>query len=332
MGAAHKPGAIALRPLGLGDFYDGALTIIRVNPAATVGVSVIVTAVAMLIPVFIAAVVTAVYGDISPASSTSTRFLSPEPAGPTSTEAVAGQLIAAAGTLIGALVQVLGLTLVTGMIAQVVAAGVLGKRLSMTEAWSATRGTRWRLIGLSFGIGTFLVIIVGGWVAALVWLWFATESVPAVVVVGLLSGLVMMVLLTWLWIRLSYLAVPPLMLERGGIGRALGRSYRLTGGHFWRTFGIAMLTLVLTSVASGILTFPLSMVAVAIAVSSDGTISLMTNAVIQAVSTIISSAFVTPFSAAVACLQYVDLRMRKEAFDLHLVAVTHAQDSVVGRP
>ena len=37
LGAAHKPGAIPLRPLKLGNIYDGAFRIIRFNPKATVG-------------------------------------------------------------------------------------------------------------------------------------------------------------------------------------------------------------------------------------------------------------------------------------------------------
>src|SRR6185369_7614202 len=49
--AAHKPGAIPLRPLVLGDIFDGAFRIIRYNPKATVGAAVLVSAVAMVIPV-----------------------------------------------------------------------------------------------------------------------------------------------------------------------------------------------------------------------------------------------------------------------------------------
>ena len=58
LGAAHKPGAIPLRPLQLGDMYDAAFRIIRFNPKATVGSAVLVTAVAMLIPVLVTAVLT----------------------------------------------------------------------------------------------------------------------------------------------------------------------------------------------------------------------------------------------------------------------------------
>src|SRR3954469_22646596 len=59
LGAAHKPGVIPLRPLALGDMYDAAFRIIRFNPKATVGSAVLVSAVAMAIPVAITAVLTA---------------------------------------------------------------------------------------------------------------------------------------------------------------------------------------------------------------------------------------------------------------------------------
>ena len=50
LGAAHKPGAMPLRPLGLGDMYDAAFRIIRFNPKATVGSAVLVATVAWLVP------------------------------------------------------------------------------------------------------------------------------------------------------------------------------------------------------------------------------------------------------------------------------------------
>ena len=35
------------------------------------------------------------------------------------------------------------------MVAHVVAAAAVGRRLSLGEAWAATRGKRWRLVGLA---------------------------------------------------------------------------------------------------------------------------------------------------------------------------------------
>src|ERR1700754_714039 len=58
LGAAHKPGAMPLRPLSLGDMYDAAFRIIRFNPKATVGSAVLLAAVAVAIPVVITAILT----------------------------------------------------------------------------------------------------------------------------------------------------------------------------------------------------------------------------------------------------------------------------------
>jgi hypothetical protein len=58
LGAAHKPGAMPLRPLGLGDIYDAAFRIIRFNPKATVGSAVLVAAAGMSLPLLFAAVFT----------------------------------------------------------------------------------------------------------------------------------------------------------------------------------------------------------------------------------------------------------------------------------
>ena len=39
----------------------------------------------------------------------------------------------------------------------------------------------------------------------------------------------------------------------------------------------------------------------------------------QALASVITAAFVAPFTTTVATLQYVDLRMRREAFDVELM-------------
>ena len=119
LGAAHKPGAIALRPLQLGDIYDAAFRIIRFNPQATVGSAVLVTAVAMLIPVAVTALLTwSVNLSLDPGSD---GFTGAETAG----------LIGTLGSwVLGSLLQSLGLVLVTGMVAHVTMAAAVGKKLT----------------------------------------------------------------------------------------------------------------------------------------------------------------------------------------------------------
>ena len=50
---AHKPGAIPLRPLVLSDIFDGALPHHPLQPAGTIGAALLVSAVAMAVPVIV---------------------------------------------------------------------------------------------------------------------------------------------------------------------------------------------------------------------------------------------------------------------------------------
>ena len=46
----------------------------------------------------------------------------------------------------------------------------------------------------------------------------------------------------------------------------------------------------------------------------------MLSVAVQALASVLSSAFTAPFTSAVTCLQYVDQRIRKEAYDMELLA------------
>ena len=302
---AHKPGAIPIRPLGLGDLYDGAFKIIRFSPGATVGSAVLVTAVAMAIPILVTGFLTTLF-DLSLASFDS---------GESATEDIAAN----ATRLGGSLLQAIGLIFVTGMIAHVVAAAAVGRRLSLGEAWAATSGKRGKLFGLTvlLGVGTFAYLAVAVLVVVIIAL---TLPQAAAITLGILGGLAAFAGLLFLWGRVYYLAVPPLMLEPIGALDALGRSWRLTSGQFWRTFGIGLLTIMITQIVGGILGFPFSIVgAVGTIAAGEGELSLMILVVSTALATVVSSAFVAPFTSAVTTLQYVDLRMRKEGYDVELL-------------
>ena len=141
LGAAHKPGAMPLRPLGLGDMYDAAFRIIRFNPKATVGSAVLVASVAMAIPIVVTAIL-----DLT-ATSPSTRPGRRTPTRPWGSRGRSGPW------RVGVVLLTFGTLLVTGMIAHVTAAAAVGRRLSLGEAWAATRGKRWRLVGLTVLLG-----------------------------------------------------------------------------------------------------------------------------------------------------------------------------------
>jgi hypothetical protein len=308
---AHKPGAIPLRPLVLSDIFDGAFRIIRYNPRATIGAAVLVSAVALTVPVatgLLSGATGGLHADGGSDTLSSSQLLS--------------LLIALAGLLVGAQLQSIGLLFVSGMIAHVSSAAAVGRKLTITEAWAATRGKRWRLLGMSFLLGLAAVLAIGVAVGILV-VGAVAFGAPlgAEVLVGLVLAAVLVVVLAWFWVRVRALAVPTLMLEPVGIFGALGRSVRLTRQQFWRLLGLLLLVALVVGIAGGILRAPFSITGEVLLTRSDhSAYGLMVYLLLTAFGTVISSAVLQPFSAAVSALLYIDQRIRKEAYDVELLS------------
>jgi hypothetical protein len=310
MPVAHKPGAIPLRPLVLNDFFDGAFRIIRYNPKATIGAAVLVSAVAMVVPIV-----------ISLASGSTGGLGADTGADPITDSQIADLLWALGGLFLGSQLQAIGLLYVSGMIAHVTSAAAVGRRLSIGEAWAATAGKRWRLLGMSFLLGLAVLAAVGVAAGVLVVGVVAFDAPLGAIVV---TGLGLFALLTigylWFWVRVRALAVPTLMLEPVGVFGALGRAARLTRGQFWRLLGLLLLVTLVVAVAGGILRLPFSLAGqVVLTTSGEEGHGLLLYLLVTGIGTVISSAIVQPFVAAVSALLYVDQRIRKEAYDVELL-------------
>lgn len=305
---AHKPGAIPLRPLVLSDLLDGAFRIIRYNPRATIGAAVLVSAVAMVVPIVVAL------------ASGSTGGFAPG-AGSLSDSQVVSLLVALGGLVAGTELQGIGLLFVSGMIAHVASAAAVGRKLTMTEAWAATRGKRWRLLGMAFLLGLAAIVALG--VAVLLVVFVAVglhASLGSVVVLATLLSVLVVVGYLGFWVRMRALAVPALMLEPVGVFGAIGRAIRLTRRQFWRLLGLLLLVTLVTGVAGTILRAPFSVAGqIALTGSSDNGHGLLVYLLLTAVGTVLSSAVLQPFTAAVSALLYIDQRIRKEAFDVELM-------------
>src|SRR4051794_11781010 len=307
--AAHKPGAIPLRPLVLGDIFDGAFRIIRYNTGATVGAAVLVSAVAMIIPV-VTGLVTGSTGGLD---------LGANAEGLTHDQ-VAGLVTTLGSFLIGTQLQSIGLLFVSGMIAHVTSAAAVGRKLTMAEAWAATHGKRWRLFGMSVLLG--LVIVAATLlVAAILLVGILAFDAPLgdTVLVGVVLGLVLVVGYAWFWVRVRALAVPTLMLEPVGVFGALRRAVRLTQQQFWRLFGILLLMALVVGFAGNILQAPFTIIGNLFLVDSTNSYGLTLYLLLTAVGVVLSSAVLQPFQAAVNALLYVDQRIRKEAYDVELL-------------
>ena len=108
-------------------------------------------------------------------------------------------------------------------------------------------------------------------------------------------------------------ATPVLLLE-GVRGRgALKRSRALVKGRWWPTLAVLLLVAILTGIVQAVFIGLLTGVVSA----SDNQVA---QAVADAVAQTASSALTTPLSAAVVTVLYFDLRVRREGFDLELLA------------
>jgi hypothetical protein len=129
-----------------------------------------------------------------------------------------------------------------------------------------------------------------------------------------IGALVALVLLAFLGIRLA-LTLPPIVIERKGPFRGIGRSWRLTRGHWWRTLavlGLASLLTLLIGLAAG--------AALGAALTAASFSQETTAAVLFTLLTIAVSVVTTPIVAAVMTVHYYDMRVRNEGFDLELLA------------
>jgi hypothetical protein len=133
---------------------------------------------------------------------------------------------------------------------------------------------------------------------------------------GILIGLMVIVFCLiplWIWIWVSWAVVMPVMfVEHAGLGAALGRSWRLVEGRWWRTFLILFLMFVLTSVVS---------VALAAFVTLGQTLLMLVVSKvvvgwISGATSVIVGSLVDPILQIAIVLVYFDLRVRKEGLDL----------------
>ncbi len=117
----------------------------------------------------------------------------------------------------------------------------------------------------------------------------------------------------WLYVAWS-VAVPVLLMEGTRGFRALGRSFNLVRRRWWPTAGTLLLAnLLATAVAAGIGLVALPLL---FAGRDNELVYDLANGVFGAAASVLT----IPFVAAVIAVIYFDLRVRKEGFDLQLMA------------
>ncbi len=121
----------------------------------------------------------------------------------------------------------------------------------------------------------------------------------------------------WIWIAVGWVAVLPVMfVENARLIAAMGRSWRLIEGRWWRTFLILLLVFLLWWLVGraleGFLFFATQIIGI---VASN----FLVVAIAQAIAVLVA-ALVNPVAQIAIVLVYFDLRVRREALDLFQLA------------
>jgi hypothetical protein len=216
---------------------------------------------------------------------TSSDLVTIDPAGNTTFDD-SGAWTTGAGFLVATTLTLLASTLATGACFKAVADAYLGGR------------SDWRT-SLGFVARRFHSIV---WISVLGWV---------LVVLGVLACVVGAV---FLYVSFA-VAVPVLLAERIRGRRALGRSYRLVKGRWWSSFAVLALAAILAGIVAGIF----GALQAGLIPSTDDPTTVL-GFLVSWLTDTLASVLTVPFTASVAIVLYFDLRVRKEAFDLQLLA------------
>ncbi|KOG07808.1 glycerophosphoryl diester phosphodiesterase membrane domain-containing protein [Streptomyces viridochromogenes] len=323
---AAKPGVIPLRPLGVGEILDGAVSTMRTYWRTVLGISLTVAIMTEILVILVQGLVlndrlnTAALDDPDATLSELTR--------------ATGDALISSSVIF--LISVIGAIIATALLTTVTSRAVLGKSVTTGEAWRDARPQVLQLFGLLFLLllMTFGLVIAGALPGILVAATGAGGPGGALTLLGILgAGIVAL----WLWFRFS-LASPALMLEKQGIMKSLSRSAKLVRGSWWRVFGIQLLATIIANVVAAIVVIPFTFLAGA--VSGDGATSFLnggtdfgwTFLIISGVGSVIGSMITFPITAGVTVLLYIDQRIRREALDLELARAAGVQNHGPGTP
>ncbi|MBA2383437.1 MAG: glycerophosphoryl diester phosphodiesterase membrane domain-containing protein [Actinobacteria bacterium] len=263
-----------LRPLGLGEIFDVAITIYRRNARVLMTLVLVVVAPLEVLSALLQASALPDGGD---------AFV---------TETQTGEIVfdeefrrTVVGFGLAAVLSFLGATIATGACFKAIADGYVGTRAEWRPALGYAARRLHSILWVSF-LGGLLAIL------------------------GLL-----LLIVPGVYLYISFAVAVPVLLTEGLKGRhALGRSRQLVKGRFWPTFGVVVLGAILVGIVQGALAG-----LAGVASFSEGPDTLAAF-VVTTIATVIGSLIATPLTAAFLTVLYFDLRVRKEAFDLQLLA------------
>lgn len=317
-----QPGIIPLRPLNLGEIFNGAFQAMRQAPAVMFGLVLGMWAVMSVI------VTTLIW-----LGSKSTLFsdtlindsnLDDPSIALTALSDFIGQTIP--GLIVNAILGIVITSLTLAIITSALASLVLGRRPSPGDAWHGAAPSIGKILLFSLlqiAISTVLVLWCSLPIGIMLLRGLAADFEDITIQdIGFSLMLFLLALTTgivaYIFISIKLLfTVPCLVMENATLGTAMKRSWQLTKGSFWRITGIMILTyliiMTLISVLGAVGGF-IPAIASFIAPDNYGVV-IGASVFFQN----ILNGIYMPFLTGVSGLLYIDVRMRREGLALTLL-------------
>jgi len=157
-------------------------------------------------------------------------------------------------------------------------------------------------------LASFILFVAAG---VLLVLLFGLAVGAGGVAIGVLADVALLVFAVFVYVRTS-LAPPAIVLEGLSGWQGLVRSWNLVRGVGRRIFGIRLLVLLITAIISGVLGALLGLAGTGLDVNGRFL-------VLQVISAFVS-VFISPITYITVTLLYYDTRIRKEGFDIEMLA------------
>ena len=302
-----QPGIIPLRPLTVGELFNGAFQAVRVNPQTMFGFAFAIMAVVGLVQAFFA----------SSSTSSLTRALSSgEP------QELFDSLGSSMGSVATSGLTMLATAFLSGMLALTVWDAVLGRKSSPADAWHrfSPRFVPVLLATFLIGIIEFVAIVVVLLVLMIPFFLVLVNTASArsfdsagAGIGGALAILFLMfvsliAIACFLTVKFAFTS-SAVVLEGLGPVDAMKRSWSLSKGSFWRILGRIWLIGIVTGLISAVLG---GIVGAIVGVGANAADSVGMLVAFSAFLSALLSAVVIPVQSSFYTLMYLDERMRKE--------------------
>ena len=302
-----QPGIIPLRPLTVGELFNGAFQAVRVNPQTMFGFAFAIMAIVGLVEALF--------------SSSSTTTLS-HAISSQSAQDVFDSLGSTLGSFATSGLSLLATAFLSGMLALTVWDAVLGRKSSPADAWHrfSPRFVPVLLATLLIGIIEFVAIMVVVLIFIIPFFLVvvnaasarsydsASAGIGGAVAILFLMLVALIVVGCFLTVKFAFTS-SAVVLEGLGPVDAIKRSWSLSKGSFWRILGRIWLIGIVTGLISTVLG---AIVGAILGVSANAADSVGMLVAVSAFLGALLSAVVIPVQSSFYTLMYLDERMRKE--------------------